>query len=232
MAEKKGKSGGGPLDSIEGPVMGVVSSVPVPQLKTWMYAYFHPMDAFGENKKEAELMPIAVHLALIGVLAWVASFLASLLSGNLLVAMVSLIGIILTPIMMILGGFIGSLIIYVIAKILGGKGGFMDQTLALTLVMGGYVTLAFPFNVLGGIPFLGWIFGLVVMLIGLYNIYNEYLVVKGVHQLSTGRAVAVVLIPIIIVVVLAFVFAAAAALAFLSMAGAAGAVGAVPQVPY
>lgn len=206
--------------------MPLVSAVPVAQLKVWANAYFNPVEAFNSSKKDANFGAIAVHLVLIGLLAWVASMLSAVVGMNFLLLGIGIMGIIVMPITVLLFGFIGSAIYFVIAKIFGGKGGYMEQTLALTLIYGGAVVLGFPFNVLSGIPLLGGIFGIIVSLIGLYNLYNLYLVTREVHSLSSTKAILVVLVPIILAVIVAFVFAAAmAAMLGASALGAAAGTG-------
>lgn len=223
MAGKK-SVGSGFLAPVENLYMPIVSAIPLAQMKTWAYAYFHPVDAYGENKKSADFGTVAVHLVLIGLVAWVASMLSYVLGLNFIALGIGLFGIILTPLMLLIAGFIGSAIYWIIAKIFGGKGGFMEQTLALALLLGGYTVVAFPFTVLAGIPLVGWILGLVTLLISLYNLYNLYLVTMEVHSLSSGKAIIVVLIPIILAVLLTVALGVAA----LAALGAAGATSALP----
>lgn len=219
MAGKK--EGSGLLAPVENIYMPIVSAVPLSQMKAWAYAYFHPGDACAQNKKDANIGGIAVHLVLIGLLGWVATMLMYAVGLNFAAFGIGMFGIVGSPIFALIAGFIGSAVYWVVAKIFGGKGGYMEQTLALALLFGGYTVVAFPFTVLSGIIGIGAIFGLVATLLSLYNLYNLYLVTKAVHSLSSAKAAIVVLIPIILAVLLAFVFAAA----MVTMLGA-GALGA------
>lgn len=227
MAGKKSE-GSGFLAPIENLYMPIVSAIPLAQMKAWAYAYFHPVDAYGQNKKDAAFGGVAVHLILIGLVAWVASMLSYAVGLNFAAFGIGLMGVILFPIMLLIGGFIGSIVYFIVAKIFGGKGGFMEQTLALALLYGGYTVIAFPFTVLAGIGGIGFIFGLVVLLISLYNLYNLYLMTMAVHSLNSTRAALVVIVMIVLVFALSFAIAAMAALAVL---GAAGAMGAAPYGP-
>jgi hypothetical protein len=213
VAEKKTAGASGPLASIEKPVMDVASKVPVPQVKTWLSAYFHPMETFEANKKQANAVGIATQLVYIGLVSWLAvlisSILVSVFSMNFAMVAGTLIGIILFPIMAVVVFFIGSAVFFVIAKLFGGKGSYMEQTLAMALAYGGAIALGFPFAALSFIPVLGLLLSLVNGLIGLYNFYNYYLVVKALHQLTTVKAALVVIIPVIIAIIVAFVLAAA-----------------------
>jgi len=198
-------SGSGPLGSIENMVMPIALAIPVSQVKTWLSAYFHPVETFDSNKKDATLGGVVVHMALVGVLVAVATLLSSVASLNIGAAAVSAVLLIAYPIIFVIGGLIGSALLFVLAKILGGKGGFMEQTLGIVLLTGGYYALGFPFIVLSGIPLLGFFFGLVTLLLSLYNLYNEYLMVKRIHQFSSMRAVLFIVLPIIIAIIIAVV---------------------------
>ncbi|MCX6773098.1 MAG: Yip1 family protein [Candidatus Micrarchaeota archaeon] len=208
MAKGKESSGSGVLAPVENVVMPIVSAIPLAQVKTWASAFFHPVDAYNSNSK-MDWGTIAVSLVLIGLVMWVASLVQMILGINFLgfgVALFAVIGYaIFVPIMAI----IGSLVYFVLAKIFGGKGSFKDQTVALTLVMGGIAVIGFPFTALSSIMLVGAIFGLIYMAISLYGMYNMYLSIKAVHSLSSMKAAAVVLIPIVIVFIVMFVMAAA-----------------------
>jgi len=226
VAEAKQKSSGF-LAPVEQMVMPVASTIPVQQVKTWLAAYFHPMETYEANKKDSNAGSVAVHLALIGVLSWLVSLVAVVLGFNFGGLIVMVPGIIIFPIIMVVAGFIGSIILFVLAKIFGGKGGFMEQTLALALIFGGATALAAPFNALSGLPLVGGLIALVGTVIAIYNFYNEYLIIKGIHQLSSMKAALVILIPIIIAIIVAVVLAAALAvmLAGAGLAGAAAGMG-------
>jgi len=218
--------GSGFLAPVENIVMPIVSAIPLAQMKAWAYAYFHPVDAYGQNKKDATFGGAAVHFILIGLVAWVASMLSYAVGLNFAAFGIGLMGVILLPLFLLIGGFIGSIVYFIVAKIFGGKGSFMGQTLALALLYGGYTVLAFPFTVLAGIPLVGWILGLVPLLISLYNLYNLYLMTMAVHSLNSTRAALVVIVMIVLALVVSFALAAMLAVAAL------GAVGGMGSVPY
>jgi hypothetical protein len=109
------------------------------------------------------------------------------------------------PIIFVIGGFIGSAILFVLAKILGGKGSFMEHTLGLTLIAGANYATGFPFMVLSGIPLVGGLFYLVLLPLGLYVLYDQYLMVKRIHQFSSMRAALFIILPIIIAIILVVV---------------------------
>src|SRR3989344_748248 len=194
----------GILSPIENLYMAVVSAIPLKQMKVWVSAYFHPVDAYNQNKKDANFGAVAVHLILIVLLGWVASVLQAAFEPNSLALSSRLNGIIFSLVYLLIAGFIVSAACWVIAKVLGGKGGFMEQTLALALLYGGYTVISFPFAVIGG--GIGFAFGAIAALIALYNLY---VMIKEVHSLSSGRAVIVALLPIIIAVLIVMLVIAA-----------------------
>ncbi|MEM2137827.1 MAG: YIP1 family protein [Candidatus Anstonellaceae archaeon] len=198
-------SGSGLLAPIENLVMPVASAIPVSQVKTWLSAYFHPVETFDSNKKDATLGGVVVHMALVGVLVAIATLLSSVASLNIGAVVVSAVLIVAYPILFVIFGLIGSALMFVLAKILGGKGGFMEQTLGFALLTGGYYALSFPFIVLSGIPLLGFFFGLLTLLLSLYNLYNEYLLVKRIHQFSSMRAAIFIILPVIIAIIIVVV---------------------------
>ncbi|MBI5190852.1 MAG: YIP1 family protein [Nitrospirae bacterium] len=115
--------------------------------------------------------------------------------------------IIFGPIMQVIGSFISVGILYLIAKMLGGTGGFKGYYSALGI---GSIPQWAQF-----VPFVGW-------LVSLWSLPVSVIVTERVHNLSFGKAVAVVVIPFLIV---AFLFVLA--IAFVGTAAILGVVGAM-----
>lgn len=208
MAGKKSK-GEGPLASIEAPVMGIAGSIPLPHAKTWASMYLHPEETYEKNRKDAGWGKIITNFALAGLVMWVALFISMVLGFGTLVASTIIVALILYPVVFAAGGIISSVLYWIIAKLVGGKGSFIGQTHAFALLTGGAALLSFPFVALGNLPLVGWLFGLAGLLVGLYNIYNYYLIIRKVHEVSSLRAVIVIVVPIIIGMIIAFALAAA-----------------------
>ena len=109
-----------------------------------------------------------------------------------LLSSISFFEIIIIPVFF----FIGTGILYGLAKAFGGQGTFLQQ---------GYTTLLFgvPLGILAAllnlIPIAGSFIGLAI---GIYEIVLQIFAIMAVHRLSGGKASAVVLIPIAVVVVL------------------------------
>jgi hypothetical protein len=206
--------------------------MPAKAFKTWVSAYFRPAEVFNAEKKNAGGTEIAKILAFIGLVSAVVMGITAIIVGvfglgaiagpggaalGLAGAVVAaVVGLILYPILMVIGGFIGSGIYYIIAKVFGGKGDYMEQTLGLALITGGYVLITAPFQILTLIPVIGVLFSLAIMLVGIYSLYSQYRLIKEVHKLSSMRAAAVVIIPIIVIVALIMLM-----IGFLTVAGVA-----------
>ena len=98
---------------------------------------------------------------------------------------------------------VGTAIFFGLAKMFGGDGDFQG-------LMRGNAYAAVP-SAVSGIPIIGW-------LIALYSAYLYVINVRENMALSTGAAVAVVLIPLAIVFVLAIILIVIVGIAFLGFA--------------
>lgn len=92
--------------------------------------------------------------------------------------------------------FVGVAILFVIAKIFGGTGTFLDQSYAMALY---YVPIQGVIAILGLVPFLG---GLAAFAFGIYEIVLAVFAIAASQRLTVGRSVAVVLLPAIILLLL------------------------------
>jgi len=100
---------------------------------------------------------------------------------------------IMMPIMGIISIIIGAAILYIIYKVLGGKGSY-EGTVR-------FVSYAAAVLLLSWIPFIGWIFG----------IYGIYLYIVGgmvVHDVSMVKSAIAVLLPTFLVILLVMIIVA------------------------
>jgi len=95
-----------------------------------------------------------------------------------------------------IGFFIGMGILFLIAKMFGGSGTFLQQAYAFSLF---YVPIQLVSSIVGLVPILG---SLVAFVLGIYSIVLAVFAVSASHRLSTGKSVAVVLLPAAIVFLL------------------------------
>lgn len=107
----------------------------------------------------------------------------------------SLSSIIMVPI----GFLVSTVIYYVIAKLLGGTGDFGRYA---------YLNAAFgaPLSILSSILSVIPVLGCITIFIGIYQVVLTYYSTKVEHNLTSGRALLVVLIPLLIVLLLVACF--------------------------
>jgi hypothetical protein len=116
---------------------------------------------------------------------------------------VGLVAIITTPIAMVIAWLLMSVVLFIFAKLLGGKGGYGVQSHLIALYL---APLMVVMTVLGLIPVVGGIIGL---LLELYSLYLLTMALKSAHGFDTVKAALVWLIPAILMAVLAFVMVGA-----------------------
>ena len=92
--------------------------------------------------------------------------------------------------------FVGVAILFVIAKIFGGTGTFLEQSYAMALY---YVPIQGVIALLGLLPILG---GLAAFVLGIYEIVLSVFAIAASQRLTIGRSVAVVLLPAVILFLL------------------------------
>lgn len=133
-----------------------------------------------------------------------------MLAGGLMTGMSGVgafLGILITPIAFLIG--VG--IIHLIANILGGRGDF-GRYAYLSAAISAPVGILNAF--LGFIPVVG---GCVGFLILIYSIVLNYFAIKVAYSLSSGRAIAVILIPVVILLGASLCIGFAVAAAFAGM---------------
>ena len=159
-------------------------------------------DGFGFSLKFAAVnLLISAVLSTLSIVAFGAasSALGETVSGVGLglVAAFTLVG---TPILGLIGLLISSAIIHVFVALLGGENGY-SQTLSAMEYATALQPLAVVFSF---IPLLG---SLVNLIVGLYTIFIQVKGIKNFQGLSTGRALAAIVLPAVIIFALVFVAA-------------------------
>ncbi len=126
----------------------------------------------------------------------------------------SLANIITQPISAVIGLFIGSGILWLIAYVLQARGDYMTQTYLIAM----YESPLYAASaVVGIIPCIGT---LISFVIGLYSLYPLTLALRATHNIPTGKAVLIWAIPLAIVVVFGLCIAIVAGAAFFALLGA------------
>jgi hypothetical protein len=211
-------------------------------LNTWKSVLMHktkPMDLAG-----TELMRGLKHIVVAGLILGVLTGIFGMLAADQLVQQLGDLGglgaalgpaalvtaIIMTPIQMVLGALIGGGILWIIAKIFGGQGGYGNFVGTLSIIHASIVGTASAvlmiINILGALAgqalVVGGITGPLGGLVGLYLLYLTIKATEAVHGVSMMKAIVIVLIVPIIIVVIVGVVIGASALALLGSFGASG----------
>lgn len=192
----------------------------------WKNVLINPAGTFKAQAKKADYAEAVKHVGIAGIIQGILtgillmmglSAVGGILGYGMLGASIGIMSIvllaILVPISAIIGLFIGSGILYIIAKILGGKGDYQTQTYLMAIYM---APIGIISGVLGMIPLAGIVIALIAMI---YAIYLLTLSLKETHKYSTGKAVLTWLLPVIVVILLVGVLAASFALVGLSALG-------------
>jgi hypothetical protein len=90
---------------------------------------------------------------------------------------------------------IGVALVQWVAKLFGGTGSFDKLAYAFSAITVPYSVIAAVLALIGIIPFVGILTGLISLALGIYVIVLEVLAVKAVNGLDTGKAVGAVLLP-------------------------------------
>jgi hypothetical protein len=91
-------------------------------------------------------------------------------------------------------------IVQFIAKMFGGRGTFDQLAYAIAAIVAPFSLVSSVLTLLSAIPAVGFCFGLVGLLAGLYVLVLEVMAVKGVNQFGWGQAIGSLLIPVFAIV--------------------------------
>jgi hypothetical protein len=178
---------------------------------TWKKVLMEPKKAYAQMKGKPDLMVAAKHLVVAGVISGAIVAVIALLGGGALLGVggaaiggvIGLAAIITTPIALLIGWVIGSVILLIFAKLLGGKGSFAKHSYMIALYSAPLFVIS---TIVGIIPIAG---GLLSALVGLYGLYLLTLAMMYAHGFDMVKAALVWIIPLAIVIVLAVVMGVA-----------------------
>lgn len=88
-------------------------------------------------------------------------------------------------------------VVQLIAKMFGGRGTFDQLAYAIAAIVAPFYLVSSALTLLSAIPAVGFCFGLLGLLAGLYVLVLEVMAVKGVNQFGWGQAIASLLLPIL-----------------------------------
>jgi hypothetical protein len=88
-------------------------------------------------------------------------------------------------------------IVQLIAKMFGGLGTFDQLAYSIAAIVTPFYLVSTVLTLLAAIPSVGWCFGILGLLAGLYILALEVMAVKGVNQFGWGQAIASLLLPVV-----------------------------------
>ena len=171
----------------------------------WKEVLTNPAETFKKEEKNVNLTEGIKQLIVAGVIAGVfygiSAALALNSAGMLMMgkpmmgagAMGFIGALIGTPITTLIGWFVFSAILYVIAKLLKGQGTFDTHMYFIALL---YSPIVIIQGILSIIPIVGAALG---VLVSLYGLYLLTIAIKQAHKVSTEKAVLIWLIPVIVI---------------------------------
>ena len=187
-------------------LMGAVAVFPGKKFLPWMAAYFHPAETFAAQKKNASfvnvLTIIAIALLMECVAAIIINFALFDMASHNLASI--LIGLIVTMAAQLIFFFVLMAFYFILARLMGGKGSYMKQSLGLALITGGITLIIVPLQILTVVPCIGFV-SLIGVPFGIYGVYSQYRMIRAVHKLSRNRAIAVTLLPVLVLFAMALV---------------------------
>jgi len=183
-----------------------------------------PEEALASEKKNAAIAKGVVPYAIIGlvigiplgaVIALAATLFSTFFHAGAPLLGLGLSAIVVLPLVclavIVVASLVGEGILFLFARLLGGRGSFAQQYYLSSLIVFPAAFLGFIGMLLGLIPFLG---ALASLALSIYAFYLHVLAVKEAHGFSVLRAFAAVILPAAIVffLVVLLLFAALASL--------------------
>lgn len=185
----------------------------------WFKSLVNPAEVFREEKKNADLFEAIKNVGVAGSAAGVVYalifgvflfFFANMMEGiigvkadiGIALVLTIITIIILYPIFTIIGFLIASGFLFISAKIFGGKGSFTTQTYLISLPYAALILIEVVLGILNMIPFIGFLFSLLSLLVFIYLLSPLTIALKETHNYSTIRAVLTWLLPGIIIMIL------------------------------
>ncbi len=89
-----------------------------------------------------------------------------------------------------------------IAKMFGGHGDYRRMVYTLACIASPLNLVVAALTLLGAIPFIGFLFGLISFVVGIYALFLYVVAVKGVNAFGWGAALGSVLLPVLVFIFL------------------------------
>jgi hypothetical protein len=172
---------------------------------------------FAEEAPRASGSNVLISLLILAVITTIFSVISSLAGGGILAALAPpevrqelTVGIGQNVLSSICSGIIGTLVgfyisnglVYIGARIFGGSGDYGTQAYLQSLFFVPIGIISAVVSLVYAIPVAGPCIGIVVGLaLSIYGFVLSVRVVKVVHNLATGQAVAAILVPVLVIIV-------------------------------
>ncbi len=192
----------------------------------WMEVLTNPKGTFSAQKAKADLGTAVVLFAIAFFIFGFLTGLGQMLGPQIPEApAVGIVEVIMGSFGSLIGGIIGMFIavgiVWVIAKVLGGKGSYTQQFhltavyLPPITILSGLITLIALLSGVGAIGLLG-------LLVFLYSLYLLTLMLMEAHEFGMGKAILTWIIPAILVIVIIVVLAATVLASIFAALGSGG----------
>lgn len=192
------------------------------EFKKWIDIFVHPKETIKKEKGKTSWKDAFVRVVIVGIVYGLImgffTFLFSLMggaSGAVAGIIAWILQMILWPIYIVVGWIVLAILLFITAKLLGGKADFTQTATDLTLYI---APVTFISALVAWIPLIG-IF--LVSLVGLWGLYILTIQIKETHNLTTGRAIWVWLIWAILWAIFVIAVAGVAMMAILAGASSA-----------
>lgn len=162
--------------------------------RPWVDTY----EAFLQEESNPTLGKAAAWMALAAAIGWVISVVLTAIFGGGLIQfdiLTLVCGIVAAPFGAVVGFVIGSAILLVAARLLGGDGTFVHQSYLLAAA---YAPMSIISTIVVAIPVVGLVLTLAA---SLYALWLAAIALQAAHGYSRGRAVLTVLAPTLLVFV-------------------------------
>lgn len=217
------------IGEIFGTVFGWAFNLfPYPNAKKWLGVFTNPHETMKKEMKGSlgdgvkDLLVSSIPYAILSGIVTLVNEL--IFGGNILSGILSFImSVVLLPIVVLVAMLLGTGVVWVIAKVLGGKGTYTSQFYLSALVASGGLVISTVLVIPTAIPLIGLIFAIVSFVIGLYQIYLYMKLVRMTHSVSRVVAAISVLLPLAVVAIILFVLFAAMVAAIMGSAAMMGA---------
>jgi len=192
-------------------------------ISQWIGALTNPRETFRNEKINASIGKGAVNFFIAGLISAIFGFLISMTSASAgLATAVGVMNLVTAPIGNVISGIITIGIIFLFAKVLGGKGSFGSLFYLISLaIVPITVIVALLSGLLLLLPILAIPIILCFLIIFLYAIYIEVIAISISQEIGMGKALLVLILPGIIAFIIAVILILVIGAAFIAALGSA-----------